>query len=41
MGNKDIISKKVLRRLAVDIANLLFGLNVDTDAGEAVQVFVE
>jgi predicted transposase/invertase (TIGR01784 family) len=37
MGNKDIISKKMLRRLAVDIANLLLDLNVDTEAVELLE----
>ncbi len=37
MGNKDIISKKVLRRLAVDIANLLLGLNVDSESVELLE----
>ncbi len=37
MGNKDIISKKVLRRLAVDIANLLLHLEVDTDSVELLE----
>jgi len=37
MGNKDIISKKVLRRLAVDIANLLLHLEVDADSVELLE----
>lgn len=34
MGKKDIISKSVLGHLAVDIANLLLNLDVDTEAVE-------
>jgi len=37
MGNKDIISKKVLRRLAVDIANVLLDLNVDSESVELLE----
>mgnify|MGYP003957113187 CR=1 FL=1 len=29
MGNKDIISKKLLKRLALDIARILFELEVN------------
>ncbi|MEZ5479141.1 MAG: hypothetical protein R3E95_17155 [Thiolinea sp.] len=37
MGERDIISKQALRRLAVDIANLLLDLNVDPDNVELLE----
>jgi len=37
MGNKDIISKQVLRQLAVDIANRLLNLEVDTQAVDVLE----
>ncbi len=37
MGNKDIISKDILRQITVDFANLLFGLDIDPDHLELLE----
>lgn len=37
MGKKDIISKRVLKYLAADIANLLLALDIDANSVELLE----